>query len=148
MEHPISFRRPDFVIVNKKKIIFQLVYFAVLADHRVKLKKSKIIKINKKQNKHPNLVKELEITMEDEGDCDTNNSQSQWNHSKECGNKTERTREIHFTNKWNKKMAILFTVFNTIIGTREISVHNKEYLLKNTKRIKRRNSFGLFTIHG
>ena len=38
-DHLISARRPDQVIINKKKKkIYQIVDFGVLADHRVKLK--------------------------------------------------------------------------------------------------------------
>ena len=40
-DHLISARRPDFVIINKKKSTCRIVDFAVLADHRVKLKEIK-----------------------------------------------------------------------------------------------------------
>ena len=39
-DHLISVRQPKHVIVNKKKRTCQIVDFTVLADHRVKLKKS------------------------------------------------------------------------------------------------------------
>ena len=37
-DHLISARRPDLIIINKKKKICQIVDFAVPADHRIKLK--------------------------------------------------------------------------------------------------------------
>ena len=38
MDHLISSRRPELIIINnKKKIICKIVDFAVLADHRIKL---------------------------------------------------------------------------------------------------------------
>ena len=40
-DHQISARRPDLVIINKKKKTCQNVDFAGLADPRVKLKESK-----------------------------------------------------------------------------------------------------------
>ena len=50
--HLISTRRPDLVIRTKKRTC-RLVNFAVLADHRVKLKESE------KSNKYLNLTREL-----------------------------------------------------------------------------------------
>ena len=38
--HLISARRPDLMITNKKKRTCKIVDFAVLADHRIKLKES------------------------------------------------------------------------------------------------------------
>ena len=40
MDHTISARRPDLVIINKRKRTCQFVDFAVLADHGVKLEES------------------------------------------------------------------------------------------------------------
>ena len=40
MDHLISARRPDLVIVNKKERTFQIVDVAVPADHKVNLKES------------------------------------------------------------------------------------------------------------
>ena len=37
-DHLISARRPDLIIINKKKRIFKIVDFVVPADHRIKLK--------------------------------------------------------------------------------------------------------------
>ena len=37
-DHLISARKPDLIILNKKKRICRIVDFAVLADHRIKLK--------------------------------------------------------------------------------------------------------------
>ena len=39
-DHLISARRPDLIIINKKKTICKVVDFAVPADHRTKLKES------------------------------------------------------------------------------------------------------------
>ena len=36
--HLISARRPDLIIINKKKRICKIVDFAVSADHKIKLK--------------------------------------------------------------------------------------------------------------
>ena len=41
MDHLILARRPDFVLINKKKRTCLLVDFAVSADHNLKLKESK-----------------------------------------------------------------------------------------------------------
>ena len=38
-DHLISARRPDLIIINKKKRICKIVEFAVPVDHRIKLKK-------------------------------------------------------------------------------------------------------------
>ena len=39
-DHLISARRPDIMIINKKKRTCKIVEFAVPADHRIKLKES------------------------------------------------------------------------------------------------------------
>ena len=39
-DHLISARRPDLIVINKKKRTFKIVDFAVPADHRIKLKES------------------------------------------------------------------------------------------------------------
>ena len=65
--HIFSLRRPDLIIINKKKKkkkerkrSFCVVYFAVLVDHRVKLKESKKKKKKKKRKvKYLDLVREL-----------------------------------------------------------------------------------------
>ena len=41
MDHLISARQPDLVIINKKKGNSWIVNFAALVDHRVKIKESK-----------------------------------------------------------------------------------------------------------
>ena len=53
MNHQISARRPDNIIINNKKRTSRIVDFAVLADHRVKLKECE------KKDKYLNLVREL-----------------------------------------------------------------------------------------
>ena len=52
-DHLISARRPDLIIINKKKKICEIVDFAVPADHRIKLKECE------KRNKYLNLAREL-----------------------------------------------------------------------------------------
>ena len=46
-------RRPDHIIINKKKRICKIVDFAVLADHRINLKECE------KKNKYIDLAREL-----------------------------------------------------------------------------------------
>ena len=53
MDHLISARRPDLVIINKKKRTCRIVDFAVTDDHRGKLKE------NEKRDKNLDLAKEL-----------------------------------------------------------------------------------------
>ncbi len=76
-DHLISARIPDLIIFNKKKRefsttkkrIFQIVDFAVLGDHRIKLKEFE------KKDKYLDLARELKKTMEAESDdctkCDS-----------------------------------------------------------------------------
>ena len=52
-DHIISARRPDLIIINKKKRTCRIVDFAVLADHRVKLKECE------KRDKYLDLAREL-----------------------------------------------------------------------------------------
>ena len=52
-DHLISARRPDLVILNKKKKICKIVDFAVPADHRIKLKECE------KKDKYLDLAREL-----------------------------------------------------------------------------------------
>ena len=49
----ISARRPDLIIINKKKRICKIVDFAVLVDHRIKLKECE------KRDKYLDLAREL-----------------------------------------------------------------------------------------
>ena len=53
MDHQISTRRPDLIIINKKKRTCKIVDFAVSADHRVKLKECE------KKDKYLDLAREL-----------------------------------------------------------------------------------------
>ena len=54
IDHQISARRPDLIIINnKKKRICKIVDFAVPADHRIKLKESE------KKDKYLDLAREL-----------------------------------------------------------------------------------------
>ena len=52
-DHLISGRRPDLLIINKKKRICRIVNFAVPADHRIKLKECE------KKDKYLDLAREL-----------------------------------------------------------------------------------------
>ena len=66
-DHLISARRPDLIIINKKKMrTCKIVDFAVLADHRIKLKECEM------KDKYLDLARELKKTMEHEGDDYTN----------------------------------------------------------------------------
>ena len=53
MDHLISVRRPDLIIINKKKRTCKIVDFAVPADHRIKLKECE------KKDKYLDLAREL-----------------------------------------------------------------------------------------
>ena len=52
-DHLIPARRPDLIIINKRKRICKIVDFAVPADHRINLKESE------KKDKYLNLAREL-----------------------------------------------------------------------------------------
>ena len=52
-DHLIPARRPDFIIINKKKRFGKIVDFAVPADHRINLKESE------KKDKYLDLAREL-----------------------------------------------------------------------------------------
>ena len=52
-DHLISTRKPDLVIINKKKRICKILNFAVPADYRIKLKECE------KKDKYLDLAKEL-----------------------------------------------------------------------------------------
>ena len=53
MDHQILARRPNLIIINKKKRTCKIVYFAVPADHRIKLKECE------KKDKYLDLAWEL-----------------------------------------------------------------------------------------
>ena len=72
-DHLISARRPDLIIINKKKRTCKIVDFAVPADHRIKLKECK------KKDKYLDLARELKKTMEHAGDNYTNCNGCVWN---------------------------------------------------------------------
>ena len=52
-DHLIPVRRPDLIIINKKKRICKIVDFAVPADHRINLKESE------KKDKYLDLAREI-----------------------------------------------------------------------------------------
>ena len=60
----IPARRPDLIIINKRKKICKIVDLAVPADHRINLKESE------KKDKYLDLARELKKTVEYESnDC-------------------------------------------------------------------------------
>ena len=63
-DHLISARRPDLIIINKKrkKRSCKIIDFAVPADHRIKLKECE------KKDKYLHLARELKKITEHEGD--------------------------------------------------------------------------------
>ena len=66
MDHLISARRPDLIIINnkKKKKICQIIDFAVPADQTIKLKECE------KRNKYLDLARQLKKTVgHDSEDC-------------------------------------------------------------------------------
>ena len=71
-DHLVSARRPDLIIINKKKRIYKIDNFAVPADHRIKLKEFE------KKDKYLDLARELKKTMEHEGDNYTNCNRCFW----------------------------------------------------------------------
>ena len=74
MDHLISPRRPDFILINKKKKerTWKTVDFAVPTDHRIKLKEGE------KKDKYLDFAWELKKTMEHEGDYNTNRDWYFW----------------------------------------------------------------------
>ena len=67
MDHLIPARKPDLIIIiNQKKRTCKIVYFAVPADHRIKLKECE------KKDKYLDLTRELKKTVEHAGDNYTN----------------------------------------------------------------------------
>ena len=52
-DHLISTRRPDLIIINRKKRICKILSFVVPTDHRVKCKE------NEKKDMYLNLAREL-----------------------------------------------------------------------------------------
>ena len=59
-DHLIPARRPNLIIINKRKRICKLVDFAVPADHIINLKESE------KKDKYLDLARELKKTVEHE----------------------------------------------------------------------------------
>ena len=63
-DHLIPARRPDLIIINKRKRICKIVDFVVLADHRINLKEGE------KKDKYLDLAREFKKTVEQESnDC-------------------------------------------------------------------------------
>ena len=85
-DHRISARRPDLIIINnnkKKKEKCKIVDFAVLADHKIKLKECE------KKDKYLDLVRELKKTVEYAGDIYTNCNWCFWYSNKRITKGTE-----------------------------------------------------------
>ena len=75
-DHLISARRPDLIIINKKKKrICKIVDFAVPADLRIKLKECE------KKDKYLDLARELKKTEEHESDDCTNCNWCFWHNN-------------------------------------------------------------------
>ena len=72
MDHLISARQPDRIIFNKKERNCRIVYFAVLVDHRIKLKEYE------KRDKYLNFARELKKAVEYESDDYTNCNWWSW----------------------------------------------------------------------
>ena len=72
-DHLISARRPDLILINKKKRICKIVDFSVPANHRIKLKECE------KKDKYLDLARELKKTVEHAGDNYTNCNWCVWN---------------------------------------------------------------------
>ena len=65
-DHLIPARRPDLIIINKKKRICKIVNFAVPTDHRINLKESE------KKDKYLDLARELKKAVEHESNDGAN----------------------------------------------------------------------------
>ena len=72
-DHLIPPRRPDLIMINKKKRTCKIVDFAVSADLRIKLKECE------KRDKYLDLTRELKKTVEHAGDNYTNCDWCVWN---------------------------------------------------------------------
>ena len=72
-DHLISARRPDLIIINKKKRTCKIVNFVVPGDHRIKVKECE------KKDKYLDLARKLKKTMEHTGDNYTYCNWCVWN---------------------------------------------------------------------
>ena len=72
-DHLIPVRRPDLIIINKKKRNCIIVDFAVPADHKIKQKESE------KNDKYLDLARELKKTVEHADENYTNCNRRVWN---------------------------------------------------------------------
>ena len=86
-DHLISARRPDLMIIKKKKRTCHLVIFAVSADLKIKRK------TNENIDKYLDLARELKKAAKHEGDGDTNCCWNTWNGSQKPGKRTEKIRD-------------------------------------------------------
>ena len=66
-------RRPDLIIINKKKRTYKIVDFAVSADHRIKLKECEM------KDKYLDLARKLKKTIEHADDNYTDCNWCFWN---------------------------------------------------------------------
>ena len=97
-DHLISARRTDLIIINKKKKkkkkrkrICRIVDFAVLADHRVKLRESE------KNDKYLDFARELKKNVEHESDGYTNYNYCSWYRDGKTWEIRERVETIQTT---------------------------------------------------
>ena len=75
-DHQIPSRRPDLIIINKrKKRTCKIVDFAVPADSRIKQKECE------KKDKYLDLAREQKKTVENAGDNYTNCNRCVWNNN-------------------------------------------------------------------
>ena len=86
IDHQITARRPDLVIINKKKRTCQIVDFVVLDDHRVKLKE------NEKRDKYRDLARELKKIVKHEKSGNPNHNWCSWYSHQRIDARTGRLR--------------------------------------------------------
>ena len=82
IDHLISARRPDLIIINKKERICRFVDFALPVDHRVKLKEWE------RRDKCLDFPRELKKNVEHESDDYTNCNWYSWYIHKRIGTRT------------------------------------------------------------
>ena len=88
MDHSIPTRKPDLILINKKKISCHQVDF-VPAGHRVKIKEGENHK--EKKQKNPGPCQRVEKVVKHESDGHTNCSSSPWNSLEEPEKETRWT---------------------------------------------------------
>ena len=92
-DHLITARRPDLVLINKKKRTCHFVDFAVPADHRVRLKERQILGPGQRTEK----------TVEHEGESRTNSNWCPRNNKNNNKNNNNNNNNNKKKNKKKKK---------------------------------------------